>query len=143
MGLIFHFQITLVRARLARKLLSSKTDFCFCFCFVKQMKVVYYKTVYSCVCVCVCMESVFLMVLYLYSCEQETVVSHRWRKLTEKLRKSEPKFDRNSQRMAGLTKKKNFSVNEDCVTKISNCSAVAHLTSGHVTLHHPPASAPL
>lgn len=45
--------------------------------------------------------------------------------------------------MAGLTKKKNFSVNEDCVTKISNCSAVAHLTSGHVTLHHPPASAPL
>jgi hypothetical protein len=45
--------------------------------------------------------------------------------------------------MAALTAHKNISANEDCaVTKISNCSAaMAHLTSGHVTLHYPAASA--
>ena len=47
-------------------------------------------------------------------------------------------------RMATPTANRNISANEDCVTKISNCSAaMAHLTAGHVTLHYPAASVPL
>ena len=41
--------------------------------------------------------------------------------------------------MAASIANKYISANEDCVTKISNCSA-AHLTSGHVTLHYPAAA---
>lgn len=43
--------------------------------------------------------------------------------------------------MAASIANKYISANEDCVTKISNCSAaMAHLTSGHVTLHYPAAA---